>query len=59
MNKGSRPRPRISSWIVWTAFILLICPGSAVALFLVIPWTKEGYGIEQLPLFAGVAGGFV
>jgi hypothetical protein len=32
---------------------LLICAGSAVALFCLLPWLKEGYDIEQMPFFAG------
>src|SRR5262245_8765322 len=36
------------------AFLALV---SAAALVLLLPWLKEGYGIEELPLFASVAGG--
>lgn len=45
--------------IVRILLFLLICVGSVVALFCLLPWLKKGYDIEQLPFFAGVAGGLL
>lgn len=34
----------------------VVLAGSLLALVFLLPWLKEGFGIEELPLFAGVAG---
>jgi hypothetical protein len=39
------------------ASLALVALLSAAALVLLLPWLKEGYGIEELPFFAGGAAG--
>lgn len=55
----SQKKPNRLPTIVRVLLFLLIYIGSAVALFCLLPLLKEGYDIEHLPFFAGVAGGLL
>lgn len=41
------------------ALVVALLALSALALLFLLPWLKEGYGIEELPIFAGVLLGLI
>jgi hypothetical protein len=41
--------------VLRAVLLVVLVLGALVALLFLLPWLKEGFGIEELPLFAGIA----